>query len=156
MKKYIQAIDKCVLSGKVERGVISNLLHEPVIDVHVDGTYDIEDGEGWRSCRVTDHDKEAKTYTVEFDDGKAREAVEKESLFYSMPHDDEREEEGSNFEDDLSLISKITTMNRTMFLSDETPRFADYVGHMHVAPSLKNEMTRREEFASTLTKKHKR
>eukprot|EP00520_Triparma_pacifica_P009853 CAMPEP_0118646900 /NCGR_PEP_ID=MMETSP0785-20121206/8315_1 /TAXON_ID=91992 /ORGANISM="Bolidomonas pacifica, Strain CCMP 1866" /LENGTH=413 /DNA_ID=CAMNT_0006538949 /DNA_START=16 /DNA_END=1258 /DNA_ORIENTATION=- len=119
--------------GEVMQDVIKGLLREPLGRVLIG-----------KSLVHNTGDKSIDSKMQEY-----RKAVDKRVLRGQL-------EEEVGIEDDLSVVSGLTMMNRTMFMSDETPRFVDYVGHMTVTPSLRAELNRRDEFAATLRKKKKK
>jgi hypothetical protein len=65
-------------------------------------------------------------------------------------------EEEVGAEDELSVVSGMTMMNRTMFMADDTPRFGDYVGHMTVTENVREQMRNREGVKEEMERRRKR
>ena len=65
-------------------------------------------------------------------------------------------EDDVGVEDDLSVVSGMTVMNRNMFMSDDKPRFGDFVGHIRVTDEVREDMRNREGIKEKLERKKKR
>lgn len=65
-------------------------------------------------------------------------------------------EDDVGVEDDLSVVSGMTVMNRNMFMSDDKPRFGDFVGHIRVTDEVREDMRKREGIKEVLERKKKR